>query len=71
FAGSPRAARGAVLRALAAAAGHALPLDRVEAMSGAESVLDQLEADGLLHRDGRLVRLGRPASPAATATIGP
>jgi A/G-specific adenine glycosylase len=73
FGGSARAARGAILRALSAAPDHALPIGRLGRLGAdaAADVLTALERDGLVHRDGRTVRLG-PAPDAAggTATIG-
>ena len=72
FAGSDRAMRGALLRRLAAAAGHRL--DEPDALSAlapadAERILAGLEADGLAHRIDGEVRLGTPVT-AATDTIG-
>jgi A/G-specific adenine glycosylase len=70
FAGSARAARGAVVRALATAGDHALDeVELGERLAGTDlaSVIDGLERDGLAHRDGTRVRLGpAPAGPAAT-----
>jgi A/G-specific adenine glycosylase len=72
FAGSDRAHRGALLRALAAAHGHAMTLaagHQILSEPAFERVVAGLERDGLLHRaDGRLHLGGRPG-PAAT--IGP
>jgi len=72
FAGSDRAMRGALLRRLAAAAGHRL--DEPDALAplspaDAERILAGLEADGLAHRIDGEVRLGSPMT-AATDTIG-
>jgi A/G-specific adenine glycosylase len=74
FAGSPRAARGAVLRALATAPGHALPrrqLDAAVVGVQPEAVLGALEREGLAHACGELVRLGPPDRERPAATIGP
>jgi A/G-specific adenine glycosylase len=72
FAGSDRAHRGALLRALTAAPGHALAMRSARTVVRApdlERLLSGLERDGLVHRSkGRLV-LGGP--PEAAATIGP
>ncbi len=57
FDGSVRQARGALLRRLAAAPGHALPLPQGEAPV---AVIAALEADGLVHRAGGSVHLGGP-----------
>jgi A/G-specific adenine glycosylase len=74
FAGSLRASRGAMLRALAEAPGHRLPLRRLAGLAdGAdpETALDSLVRDGLAHRAGGMARLG-PADPdRPAATIGP
>jgi A/G-specific adenine glycosylase len=74
FPGSARAARGAILRALSAAPGHALPVGRLRRLGvkAAADVLMALERDGMVYRQGGMVRLG-PKSDAAggTATIGP
>lgn len=75
--GSDRAYRGAVLRLLSAADGHALEGKRLRARlardagrigpaldeAGWVRVVDALERDGLAHRSGAIVRLG-------AATIG-
>jgi A/G-specific adenine glycosylase len=75
--GSDRAYRGAVLRLLSAADGHALGYRRLRASlarearrvgpaldeAGWERIVEALERDGLAHRSGRIVRLG-------AATIG-
>lgn len=74
FAGSLRAARGGVMRALAAAPDHRLPLRRLAGLvDGADlgAVLDALERDGLAHRSGETARLGSPGSDRSAATIGP
>jgi A/G-specific adenine glycosylase len=69
FAGSDRAHRGAVLRALSGARNHGMPLRSARALLPAEAlerVVAGLERDGLVHRSrGRLVLGGRP-EPAAT-----
>jgi A/G-specific adenine glycosylase len=73
FAGSLRASRGAVMRALANAPGHALPLtDLSQAVAQPQAALAALERDGLAHRHGDLVRLGSdPARGAVPSTIEP
>jgi A/G-specific adenine glycosylase len=74
FAGSSRAARGAVLRALALAPQHSLPLRQLSAgLEGMEleSVLRALARDGLAHAAGELVRLGPADGERPAATIGP
>jgi A/G-specific adenine glycosylase len=72
FAGSDRAYRGALLRALTAAPNHAMTTRSAGAIVGAADLhrlVTSLERDGLVHRSkGRLV-LGGPPEPAAT--IGP
>ena len=72
FAGSDRAHRGALLRALTGAKGHAMTVAaarRILPGPDLERVVAALERDGLLHRSrGRLHLGGRP-EPAAT--IGP
>ena len=74
--GSDRAYRGAVIRALADAQGHALPLRELRRRTaherigpalddhGWDRILSALEMDGLVHLGSGLVRLG-------AATIGP
>jgi len=72
FAGSDRAHRGAMLRALSTAPGHALALTaarRLVPTPHLERILDGLERDGLAHRSGGRLRLGGRAEPPAT--IGP
>jgi A/G-specific adenine glycosylase len=67
FIGSARAVRGAILRQLSGAPGHALPADGLVDAHGDQvtEIVDALERDGLAHRaDGR-VHLG-PREPAAT-----
>jgi len=69
FAGSDRAYRGALLRALSAAPGHAIGTRAVRRLLPEERVgriVRDLEREGLLHRSGgRLVLGGRP-EPVAT-----
>jgi A/G-specific adenine glycosylase len=71
FAGSDRAHRGAILRALTRAGDHAMTMRAARGLvpqSAAGRVVAGLERDGLLHRSGgRLVLGGRPES---AATIG-
>jgi len=72
FAGSDRAHRGELLRALAAAEGNILPLRTARALLPREvqaRVMAGLERDGLVHRSGRRLLLGGRPEPAAT--IGP
>ena len=66
FAGSRRAARGELLRALAAAPGNVLP-----ATVEFEAVIVGLERDGLAHRSGTLLRLGARAHGEPPSTIEP
>ena len=71
FAGSDRAHRGALLRALTGSRGHAMTMRAARALlpeTVMQRVVDGLVRDGLLHRSrGRLV-LGGP--PESAATIG-
>jgi A/G-specific adenine glycosylase len=71
FAGSDRAHRGAILRALTGAGDHAMTERTARGLvpqSAAARVVAGLERDGLLHRSGgRMVLGGRPES---AATIG-
>jgi A/G-specific adenine glycosylase len=71
FAGSDRAHRGAILRALARAGNHAMTMRAARGLvpqGAAGRVVAALERDGLLHRSGaRLVLGGRPEG---AATIG-
>ena len=60
-----RAARGALLRALASAPAHRLTVDRARALvngrvpvDGYDALVDRLERDGLLHRDRGALALG-------------
>jgi A/G-specific adenine glycosylase len=74
FAGSARAARGAVLRALVTAPDHALPRRQLVAIlddGELESVLAGLERDGLAHGLAGMVRLGSADGKRPAATIGP
>ena len=69
FAGSDRAHRGAILRALSSATGHAVPMRAARLLVPEEAcdrIVRDLEREGLLHRSsGRLVLGGRP-EPVAT-----
>ena len=69
FAGSDRAHRGALLRALSGAPSHAIAMRaarRLVPEAALERIVGDLERDGLLHRSGgRLVLGGRP-EPVAT-----
>lgn len=71
FAGSDRAHRGALLRAMTAAPTHSMTMRAAHGLvpeTAVERVVQALERDGLLHRSrGRLV-LGGP--PQSAATIG-
>jgi A/G-specific adenine glycosylase len=72
FAGSDRAHRGALLRALIGARSHALTLAagrRILPGAAFERVVAGLERDGLLHLSSGRLRLGGRPEPAAT--IGP
>jgi A/G-specific adenine glycosylase len=73
FAGSSRAQRGSLLRALSAAPGHQLPMHvaRRLAGKGSAATLDGLERDGLVHRDGARVTLGGRATADLPTTIDP
>ncbi len=71
FAGSDRAHRGAVLRALTAASGHAMTIAtgrRILPEPAFERIVAGLERDGLLHRSRGKLRLGGRPEPAATIT---
>ncbi len=74
FAGSTRAYRGAILRALANATQHRLDVTaarQVVEPRTYDDVVAALERDGLVHRsEGKLVLGGRPAEAPAAATIG-
>ena len=72
FAGSDRAHRGALLRALTASSTHSMgaaAARRLVPASAFDRVVAGLERDRLLHRSGRSLRLG--GLPEAAATIGP
>jgi A/G-specific adenine glycosylase len=74
YAGSVRAARGAVLRSLVGAPGHALRRDALAtraALPDLEAALAGLERDGLAHVVGDSVILGQPEVPPSTTTIAP
>ena len=72
FAGSARAMRGAVVRALVAAPRHSLPVARLRAIAlDADAVLDGLQRDGLAHRRGGRAWLGSAASAGSATTIEP
>jgi A/G-specific adenine glycosylase len=69
FAGSDRAHRGAVLRALSGAKGHSLTLQMARALlppDARQRVVSGLERDRLVHRSGRRLVLGWAPEPAAT-----
>ena len=71
FAGSDRALRGALLRALTAARDAsitALAARRLVPTEAYDRVIAGLERDGLLHRSGARLRLG--GQPKGAATIG-
>jgi A/G-specific adenine glycosylase len=74
FRGSLRAHRGALLRALANAPGHAIANATAHDLvrpHDFERVVEALEREGLVHRSGSQVVLGGPQVDAsATATIG-
>jgi A/G-specific adenine glycosylase len=69
FEGSERAARGALLKRLAAAPGRALSLATARRMASGLSLVsfdriaEGLERDGLAHRSGRRLKLGAPGGP--------
>jgi A/G-specific adenine glycosylase len=72
FAGSLRAARGAIVRGLVAAPDHALPAIALgELTPRPDAALAALERDGLAHRCGDLVRLGGRAPAEPPFTIEP
>ncbi len=72
FAGSVRELRGRILRELAAAPGHRLPLGHVaNGDAAATALLEGLERDGLAHRSGEMLLLGARVPSAAVATIDP
>jgi A/G-specific adenine glycosylase len=71
FAGSDRAHRGAILRALTRAGDHAMTMRAARGLvphSAAGRVVAGLERDGLLHRSGERLVLG--GWPESAATIG-
>lgn len=77
FAGSSRAWRGAILRAVAAAADHELSSMSLEAelvdddMRPFDAALAGLERERLVHRHGPMLRLGAPDEASrGAATIG-
>ena len=72
FAGSPRAHRGAVLRALSNAPKHQLATSAARRLvpdSAWSSIVAGLERDGLVHRSRSRLRLG--GRPTSAATIDP
>jgi A/G-specific adenine glycosylase len=71
FAGSSRAQRGSLLRALSAAPAHQLPMHVASRLAGSDgaATLDGLERDGLVHRAGARLRLGGRAAPDLPTTI--
>lgn len=72
FAGSDRALRGAMLRALAAASDKAVTTGAARRLlppAAFDRIVAGLEHDGLLHRSGRHLLLG--GRPETAATIGP
>jgi A/G-specific adenine glycosylase len=69
FAGSDRAHRGALLRALSGAPGLAVAMRTARTLLPADAVdriVAGLERDGLLHRSGRRLVLGGRREPVAT-----
>jgi A/G-specific adenine glycosylase len=74
FPSSNRAARGALIRALAGAPNHELTrtqaIDQLADSFQAESAANELEREGLLHSDGDRLRLGPAESRRHAATIG-
>jgi A/G-specific adenine glycosylase len=69
YAGSVRARRGSLLRALTAAPGHALNIAEARALIGAEgfeTLVARLERERLVHRAPGIVRLGGADGPVAT-----
>jgi A/G-specific adenine glycosylase len=71
FAGSTRAHRGSLLRALSAAPGHQLTMEAARRLAGSDgtATLAGLERDGLAHRDGSRLNLGGRAAPEPPTTI--
>jgi A/G-specific adenine glycosylase len=73
FAGSSRERRGRVLRLLTAAEGHRVSLQAIGAAvreHDLEGLLDGLERDGLVHRQGSTLHLGPRDGRPPVATIG-
>jgi len=69
FAGSDRALRGALLRALTSAPEHSLGLASARKLCPGpdfERIVRRLEVDRLVHRSGARLHLGGPPEPAAT-----
>jgi A/G-specific adenine glycosylase len=69
FAGSDRAHRGAVIRALTEGRRGTLPMRTVRSLvphGAVERIVAGLERDGLAHRTGGRLVLGGPAEPVAT-----
>ncbi len=75
FAGSSRAARGRLLRALSKAPDHRISITAAHGLLDGtlDQVVDGLERDGLLHRSKQSLKLGGPPAedPASVATIEP
>jgi A/G-specific adenine glycosylase len=71
FAGSARARRGSLLRALSMAPGHQLTISASRRLLGSDgtATLAGLERDGLAHRDGARLNLGGRAAPERPTTI--
>jgi A/G-specific adenine glycosylase len=70
FAGSSRARRGALLRALSAAPGHQLTTAEARRLAGSDAAtVEALERDGLAHRVGAWLRLGGVATAQPPTTI--
>ena len=71
FAGSDRAHRGSLLRALSGSPGHSMTMRAARGLvpdAVVQRVVDGLERDGLLHRSRGRLMLGGP--PETAATIG-
>jgi A/G-specific adenine glycosylase len=69
YAGSLRARRGSLLRALSAAPDHALSLSAARTVVGGDgfdALVARLEHERLVHRVGGIVRLGGAVGPVAT-----
>jgi A/G-specific adenine glycosylase len=73
FAGSSRARRGSLLRALSAAPGHRLTMAAARRLTGSDgaATFEALECDGLTHRSGRWLMLGGRATSDPPTTIEP